>query len=77
MKKKEEVQDDLNITQENVNIEVVKDGIKDMGGIINILEEEVLKDETEFDKSRLAFYIGRLETVFLHTGTLAKWWVKA
>ena len=73
MKKKEEVQDDLNITQENVNVKVVKEGIKDMGDIINILEEEVLKSEDEFDKSKLAFYIGRFETVFLHMGTLAGW----
>lgn len=73
MKKKE---DDINVTEENVNLELVKENIKDMGGIINILEEEVLKDETEFDKSRLAFYIGRLETIFLHTGSLAGWFKK-
>ena len=73
MKKKEEVQDDLNITQENVNIEVVKEGVKDMGDTINILEEEILKPEDEFDKSRLAFYIGRLESIFLNIGTLANW----
>ena len=73
MKKKEEVQDDLNITQENVNIEVVKEGVKDMGDTINIFEEEILKPEDEFDKSRLAFYIGRLESIFLNIGTLANW----
>lgn len=73
MKKEEEKQDDLNITQENVNIKIVKDGVRDIGDIINILEEEVLKPEDEFDKSKLAFYVGRLETVFLNTGTLAGW----
>ena len=73
MKKKEEVQDDLNIREENVNVKVVKEGVKDMGDIINILEEEVLKPEDEFDKSKLAFYVGRLETVFLNMGTLAGW----
>ena len=35
MKKEEEKQDDLNITQENVNIKIVKDGVKDIGDIIN------------------------------------------
>ena len=73
MKKKEEVQDDLNITEENVNIDVVKEGVKDMGDTINILEEEILKSEDEFDKSKLAFYIGRLESIFLNIGSLAKW----
>ena len=52
---------------------MVKDGVRDMGDIINILEEEILKGDEEFDKSKIAFYLGRLETVFLNTGTLAGW----
>ena len=74
MKKREvENENDINLTEENVNIKVVKDGVRDMGDIINILEEEILKGDEEFDKSKIAFYLGRLETVFLNTGTLAGW----
>ena len=50
-----------------------KDLVGQMQDCINEIETEFMQPEDTFNKSKVAFYVGRIEQIFLEVGNLSDW----